>query len=160
MSKSINVKYLEKYVDDDGILIPNWKTKQFSTESYKVYDNVQYKLAKLDKCATLLFHYLCEQMDSSNNIVHVQALRKGFIAHANKNLGHPFEDDTVKKAFSKLVKQLLIINYDVKSDFTINPRHVFKGSEEQRKKLIQTLIKTFNKSQFTKSNYKKALGLD
>jgi hypothetical protein len=160
MSKLINVKYVEKYADDDGILIPNWKTKQFSTESYKVYDNVQYKLAKLDKCATLLFHYLCEQMDCSNNIVHVQALRKGFIAHGKKNLGSSFEDDTVKKAFSKLVKQLLIINYDVKSDFTMNPRHVFKGSEEQRKRLIQTLIKTFNESQVTKSNYKKALGLD
>lgn len=160
MSKLINVKYVENYVNVGGIFQPIWKTKQFSAESYKVYDNVQYKLEKLDKCSTLLFHYLCEQMDFSNNIEHTQALRRDFIAHLKKNLGQSYEDDTVKKAFSKLVKELLIINYDVRSSFTVNPRHVFKGSEEQRKKLIQTLIKSLNKPKGTKSNYKKALGLD
>jgi hypothetical protein len=160
MGKLINVKYVENYVDEGGIKIPNWKTKQFSSESYKLYDNVQYKLAKLDKCSTLFFFYLCEQMDPSNNITHTQALREGFIAHARKNLGEPYENETVKKAFSKLVKELLIINYDIRADCTMNPRHVFKGSEEARKELIQKLIKALINLNVTKSNYKKALGLD
>ena len=71
-----------------------------------------------------------------------------------------FKDDTIKKAFYQLVKEDLIIKYKLKSEFTLNPRHVFKSTEEDRKKLIQTLINTFsNFKSNTKSNYKKALGI-
>jgi hypothetical protein len=159
MGKTINVKYVI-YVKEEDLMLPKYVTKQYTTVGYILYENVQYKIAKLDKCAMLLFHFLAEKMDQSNNITHTVALRKEFVAHANKNLSIDFKDDTVKKAFSQLVKNDLIIKYDVKSDFTMNPRHVFKSTEENRKKLLQTLIKTFSAYNLnTKSNYKSALGL-
>jgi hypothetical protein len=159
MGKTINVKYVI-YVEDEDLFLPKYVTVKYTASGYMLYENVQYKIAQLNKCAMLLFHFLSEKMDLSNNIVHTVALRKEFITHANKNLSLDFKDDTVKKAFSQLVKKDLIIKYDVKSDFTMNPRHVFKSSEENRKKLIQALINTFSKCNLnTKSNYKRALGL-
>jgi hypothetical protein len=99
-------------------------------------------------------------MDESNNVTHTEVIRNEFMAHAKKNLSLDFKDDTIKKAFYQLVKEDLIIKYKLRSEFTLNPRHVFKSTEEDRKKLIQTLINTFsNFKSNTKSNYKKALGI-
>jgi hypothetical protein len=159
MGKTINVKYVI-YVEKDGIKLPKYLTVKYATIGYKMYNNVQYKLASIDKCALLLFHFLAEKMDESNNITHTVVIRKEFIAHAKTNLSIDFKDDTVKKAWYQLVKEDLIIKYKLKSEFTMNPRHVFKSTEEDRKKLIQTLIKTFSSfKSYSDSNYKKALGL-
>jgi hypothetical protein len=99
-------------------------------------------------------------MDASNNIVHTKALRTDFLDFARKNLNLSYKDDTLKKAFAKVVKVGLIISYDVKSDYTVNPRHVFKGSQTQRKSIIQVVINQLNKLSNTKSNFKSALGLN
>jgi hypothetical protein len=159
MGKTINVKY-KIYVVEEGIKLPKYLTTKYTTFGYKMYNNVQYKLASIDKCAMLLFHFLAEKMDESNNVTHTEVIRNEFMAHAKKNLNLDFKDDTIKKAFYQLVKEDLIIKYKLRSEFTLNPRHVFKSTEEDRKKLIQTLINTFsNFKSNTKSNYKKALGI-
>ena len=154
----INVKW-RKYEYSEGILVPNYRSKNYTTEGYKVYKNINYLLAKVDKCANLFFNYLCENMDDSNNIVHTSILRKQFILFAKSNFSIDYKDDTVKKAFNKLVKVGLIINYDKRSDFTVNPRHVFKGSEKSRKEIIQCIINCLINLSGTSSNYKSALGI-
>jgi hypothetical protein len=157
--KKINVKW-RIYKPQGNILLANIVSKTFSSEGYFFYENVIFKLASLDKAATLLFHFICEKMDNSNNIVHTAALRNQFIQFAKQNCSLSYTDQTVKKAFAKLVKVGLIINYDVRCDFTVNPRHVFKGSNEKRKELMQQLINTLiNKKGGTKSNFKFALGI-
>lgn len=148
------------YVNKNGIKRPAFRSKSYTTAGYKVYSNTSYKLAKLDKTANLLYHFVCEEMDESNNIVHTHVLRKKFIEHARKNLSINVKDDTVKKAFNKLVKVELLINYDQNSDFTVNPRHVFKGPEKQREKLMNQLIHTMKKHPKTRSNFKSALGIN
>jgi hypothetical protein len=155
----INVKW-KVYVNENGIKVVNFRTKSFTTDCYKLYNNTSYKFAKLDMTAILLFHYICENMDDSNNIVHTCALRREYIAHSKKNLGRNVKDETVKKAFIKLVKVGLLINYDVKSDFTVNPRHVSKSSEEIRRSLINTLLRKMALTSVTKSNFKRALGIE
>jgi hypothetical protein len=155
---NINVKW-KVYVNENGFMVPSYKTMNYTTDGYKLYNNVSYKFAKLDMTAILLFHFICEKMDESNNIVHTHALRKEFIAHSKKNLSRNVKDDTVKKAFTKLVKVGLLINYDHKSDFTVNPRHVFKCGEENRKKMMNALIYSMMRVSGTKSNFKIALGI-
>jgi hypothetical protein len=154
----IQVKYKE-YVNDQNVLISSFKTEKFTTNGYKLYNNVIYRLAQVDKCAYLLFHFICENMDDSNNIIHTSSLRNDFIKFSKSNLLIDYKDDTVKKAFIKLVKVGLIINYDKRYDFTVNPRHVFKGSEQSRKKIIQGVIYFLKKLQKTSPNYKSALGI-
>jgi len=158
MVKVIYVKY-RFFETIGGMILSKYVTKKYTSECYKVYYNMQYKIAKLDKCAILLFLFLSEKMDKSNNIVHVKSIRTEFINHSKKNLGIDYKDDTVKKAFAQLVKNDLLIQYDTKIDYTVNPIHVFKESEEKRKSILQSLIKTFNGITKTKSNYKRALGL-
>ena len=147
------------YVIDDDLLTTKYRSHVFTSEHVKIYSNTQYKLAMLDKATCLFYLFICEEMDAVNNIVHTQVLRNRFIAHAKKNLSLNYKDDTLKKSFSKLVKVGLIINYDRRSDFTINPRHAFKGNETDRKKFMQMLIFECGKLKNTKSNYKMALGL-
>ena len=147
------------YVNKGGILLPEIVTKGFTTEGYMFYENINYKLALLNKAEYLFFHFICEKMDASNNIVHTKALRTDFLDFARKNLNLSYKDDTIKKAFAKLVKVGLIISYDVKSDYTVNPRHVFKKSEKERKYIIQTIISKLLKIKHTNSNFKSALGI-
>jgi hypothetical protein len=154
----INVKW-RIFVNQGGTLLPKYVTKGYTTNGYTFYENVSHKLAKLNKAETLFFHFVCEEMDESNNIVHSKALRTKYIAHASKNFNLKYKDETIKKAFAKLVKVGLIINYDVKSDCTVNPRHVFKGSQNKRKGIIQVIINQLYKLSNTKSNFKMALGL-
>jgi hypothetical protein len=154
----INVKW-RIYVNEGGTFLPKIVTKGYTTDGYTFYENVSHKLAKLNKAETLFFHFVCEEMDESNNIIHSKALRTKFIAHAGKNLNLKYKDETIKKAFAKLVKVGLIINYDVKSDFTVNPIHVFKDSQAKRKGVIQVIINQLYKLVNTKSNFKMALGL-
>ena len=154
----INVKW-KIYENSQDILVPRWKSKNYTTNGYKLYNNVMCRLAKVDKCASLFFHFICEKMDDSNNIVHTSILRNDFIKFSKSNLSLDYKDDTVKKAFIKLVKVGLIINYDKRADFTVNPKHVFNGSEQSRKKIIQGVIYCLKKLPKTSSNYKYALGI-
>ena len=154
----IQVKWIV-YVNHQDVWISSFKTKKFTTNGYKLYNNVNHLLAKVDKCAYLFFHFICEKMDDSNNIVHTSFLRNEFILFTKSNALIDYKDDTVKKAFIKLVKVGLIINYDKRSDFTVNPKHVFKGSEKSRKEIIQGIIYCLKKLPKTCSNYKSALGI-
>jgi hypothetical protein len=150
-----------RYVElDEGLILYKYATKKYSSIHYNVYENIQYKLAELNKLAYLLFHFICEKMDESNNIVHTQSIRNEFIKHVKSNLNLDYKDGTVKKAFAKLVKVCLIINYDIKSHFTVNPRHVFKGFENERRELIQQLIKSCKENNTKKSNFREALGIE
>lgn len=156
--KQITVKS-RYYVPDGDVLTTKYRSHVFTSEHVKIFSNTQYKLAMIDKATCLFYLFICEEMDALNNIVHTHVLRSQFIAHAKKNLNMDYKDDTLKKSFSKLVKVGLIVNYDKRSDFTVNPRHAFKGNETERKEFMQMLIYDCNKLKNTKSNYKMALGL-
>jgi hypothetical protein len=158
-SSSIVVRW-SYHAPDGGLMLTKYASKKYSSIHYNVYENIQYKLAELNKLAYLLFHFICEKMDESNNIVHTQSLRNQFIKHVKRNLNLDYKDDTVKKAFAKLVKVCLIINYNIKSDFTVNPRHVFKGFENERRELMQQLIKSCKENNTKKSNFREALGIE
>jgi hypothetical protein len=147
------------YEKNGNVRLPKHVSKTYSNDGYKFYENIQYRLAKLNKAEYMFFHFICEKMDESNNIVHTKHLRQEFIAHATKNLCLNYKDDTIKKAFAKLVKIGLIIRYDVKSDYTVNPRHVFKCSEKNRTDIIQTIISQLIMLKHTRSNFKDALGI-
>jgi hypothetical protein len=157
--RSIVVKW-RYHIPEGGLMLTKYASKKYSSLHYNVYENIQYRLADLGKVAYLLFHFICEKMDESNNIVHSQFLRNQFINHVKSNLNLDYKDDTVKKAFAKLVKVCLIINYDTKSQFTVNPRHVFKGFENERRELMQQLIKSCKENNTQKSNFREALGIE
>jgi hypothetical protein len=155
----ISVKYSYALKTEGDTIKPLFKTKTYTTKGYKFYENIMYKIAKLDRCSTLLFHFLCEEMDESNTIHSTAAVRSEFIRKFIQIAGLKFKDETVKKALSKLIKAELIIKYGKRIDYTVNPQHVFKGSETARKSLIQKIIYDQRNKNNYKSNYKSALGL-
>ena len=158
MKNKIQIKVI-KYYKEDGITLSKSTNKYITTNGYKVYENLFYKYASLKKRYILLFHYLCEKMDESNNIVHTANIRNGFIKYCENNTSKLYSHDTIKQGFSALKSVGLLINYNVKRDFTVNPRHVFKGSEKKRREVINEIIHSLSGKE-TISNYEEALGLN
>jgi hypothetical protein len=116
------------------------KTKRYTKLKTSRYHNCQHKLATLTKCAEMLMRYLTEIMDDTNGITHTKMMRNRFRYQMSKNCSLVYADDTVKKAFYELVAQDLVIMYIGKSDYLVNPKYYFNGTETDRIQLIQHLI--------------------
>jgi len=129
--------------DVDGFIDVFYKNLKVTKTCTKRYHNSQHKLAKLDKSSEMLLRFITEEMDKSNSILHSHYLRKKFNAHMEKDCGKTYQDDTIKKAFAKLVKVKLLIRYGEKQMYTVNPIHYFNGTESERKKLIGQLLKFY-----------------
>ena len=155
MSKKIQITKVS-YYKEDGISLQN---TYFTTQGYKVYSNFFHKLVRLNTCSNRLFHFLCEQMKKDNTIHHTKGERNRFIDYCKKNASINYTHQTIKASYSTLKKVGLLINFDSKCDFIVNPKHVFKGSEKDRQKLINKIILSLS-GRDTKSNYYRALGLD
>ena len=141
-----HIKYINGFVEDsDGIKTPIYQSKRVSKLYVKTYANCQHKLATVSRCAERFVYFLAEEMDTMNTIHHNKVVRTNFIKQASKNYGLSFKDDTVKKAFYELLKVDLVMRYG-KSDYCVNPLHLYKGSEEERKKLISSLINNARRS--------------
>lgn len=158
MSKKIRITKVN-YQKEDGMLIPEYTSTYFTSLGYKVYENVFHKQVKLNSCSLKLFHFLCEQMKNDNTIHHTKGERNRFIHYCKKNASITYSHDTIKASYSQLKKVGLLINFDSKCDFIVNPKHIFKGSEKDRQKLINKIILSLS-GRDTKSNYYRALGLD
>lgn len=154
------VRYVEKIVYNNSIAYPSYRSKKVVTSKTVRYHNCQHKLAPLTKCADMLLLFICERMDSDNNIDNTIGFRKKFIYHMKKNCGLKYNDDTVKKAFYQLVKQDLIISYGVRTEYAVNPMYFFNGTDKKRVDLIQKLIYWAKTTPAPpKSNVLKALGV-
>jgi hypothetical protein len=141
-----HIRYVSGFNEDlNGIKTPRYQSKRVSKKYVKTYTNCQHKLARVNRCAERLVYFLAQEMDNTNTIHHNKVVRTKFIKQASKNYGLSFKDDTVKKAFYELVKVDLVMRYG-KSDYCVNPLHLYKGSEEERKKLISSLINIARKS--------------
>lgn len=130
----VNIKRLS---GGDSIVVN--KTKKYTKLKTSRYHNCQHKLAPITKCAEMLMRFLTEVMDNTNGITHTKMMRNRFRYQMNKNCGLSYADNTVKKAFYELVSQDLVIMYS-KSDYLVNPKYYFNGSETDRISLIQHLI--------------------
>lgn len=158
MGKTV-VKFVYATEEKEGVKKPLFKSKHYTNIGYTLYENVIYKIAKLGKCEVLLFHFLCEKMDMSNNITFSAKTRTAFLDYLKKHTKLTYEDNTVKKAMSNLISVGLIITYGIRIDYTINPQHVFKGSLKERQALIQKLISEQIKSRNKNSNCLEVLGI-
>ena len=158
--KSIKVSYIAEWLTyKNGDKLPNYKSKSFTEDNVKRYQNCQHKLIKLTKVAEMFLRYLTEQMDKSN-VVHItKATRVSFQNHMQKDCGENYKDDTIKKALGQLTKAGLVIKVGARIDYMVNPSHYFKGTNAERKKLLQVLVKEWEQNPEGNLNIQKALGL-
>jgi hypothetical protein len=62
------------------------------------------------------------------------------------------------KAISKLVHLNLLISTDTRGVYVVNPKYVYRGTLEARKKVLRWLLKKINDPQWQKSNVFSVLG--
>ncbi len=155
------VKYRD-YEDEKGDIKYVVRSKKVVVDGYKTYSNCMHKLSRLSNCASLLLHFICQEMDGDNSIVHTSKLRKKFILLVKNTCdGLEYKDNTVKLAFYSLVNEDLIIPFDERSTFVVSPYHFFKGTEAERIKVINELLRfaVRSRGKMKKNNIYRVMGI-
>jgi hypothetical protein len=155
------VKYRD-CIDEKGEIKFVYRSKKIVVDGYKTYSNCMHKLSKLSNCASLLLHFICQEMNQDNSIVHTSKLRREFILLVKNTCGGlEYKDNTVKLAFYSLEKADLIIPFDERSTFVVSPYHFFKGTEAERMKVINELLRfaVYRRGKMKKNNIYRVMGI-
>ena len=147
MSKNSRLRYTT--VD---VQLPNKKVQciKFVKSSCRYYFNAQHLFLELSSSARSFFDYLCERMISTNNFIHIDAKeREDFKIHI-ENITNGSESpskSSIASYINKLSKLgLIILCGSTKSCFyCINPKYIFKGTENQRIAILKELIEDRSK---------------
>jgi hypothetical protein len=127
---------------DNGVLVGT--DVSFVSQGVKLYFNAQHKLMHLDTLQRMYFDFMCEQMDHRNCILLKPEFRSAFLTFL-ESVGYSKKIPTVRTlgTYEKLMENLLLIFKKPKrtSIWIINPKHVFKGTETERTKLLKNMAK-------------------
>jgi hypothetical protein len=123
---------------------------KFVKSSCRYYFNAQHLFLELSASARAFFDYLCERMNSTNNYIYIDAKERGkFKMHIEKitNGTQSPSTSSIASYINKLSELgLIILCGSPRSCFyCINPKYVFKGTENQRIAILKDLIEDRNK---------------
>lgn len=104
-------------------------------------------LLKLSKCERVLLDFITEEMDENNMVVNSKLLRDKFNLLLDKMRQDTYSDSTIHKCFSSLTNHNLLIKQKGRGLFQVSPLFFFKGSEEDREKLIRKNLEEINRIQ-------------
>lgn len=120
---------------------PLYAQKVVESFFLRMYPNHLHHIAKLSRCALILFYWCADKAPSGKATVfnnsHVKA---EFIDFCKKHCGLTYTDSAVKAAFQQLSRQHLLIPHG-RGAFIINPLHYFRGTEAQRVQVIKDVLK-------------------
>lgn len=128
------INFKSGYVDDEGIILPDYKSIKVSNSYVKRYRDALFKIIKLQGCPRNLVDWLVDQMDEkTNHIYNTQYTRSDFLRYVAKYTKGQvkYSDGTVKNAFVELEKRSLLIKVN-KGVYQVNPEYFFIGSEDER----------------------------
>ena len=139
--KVISLKYLNKWMEEDGIKLPDYRYKQIVTAYTKRYHNCLYLLAGLNSSTRDLMDYLCEKMDQNNNVHSNETVREDFIQFISRITGQKVEYShaTVKKAFKILSDKGLLIPKG-RGSYVVNPEFFYRKDEKERLEAVRLIL--------------------
>jgi len=112
-------------------------------------------MTKLSKAERLLLDYLTEVMDE-DNVIHNNAVTRDNFNKLLKRISFPnYSISTINKCFSALAKHHLI--YKIKGKrgaYRVEPLYFFKGSQENRVKMVREKVEELNKIPINKHRHK------
>jgi hypothetical protein len=143
--KVITLKYISRWLETDGVKLPEYKYKQVMMAHTRRYHNCLFLLAGLNSSCRDLLDYLCERMDKNNSVHSNKAVREDFVGFvAGITNGYVrYSDVTVKKAFATLSDKLLLIPRG-RGTYTVNPEFFSRREEKDRLDQIKVILE-FNK---------------
>lgn len=140
-SRKYRLNYTDKYEKEDGIWLPNKKTKNIEMNYVRRYKNSVYLLCQLSACARTLMDYISENMTDENHFRHDAVMRKEFIkfiegiTNGKISYGH----DAIKKAVLSLKEKNLIMT-QARGVFMVNPEYFMKNDDSKRIDMIRMIL--------------------
>ena len=118
-------------------------------------------LMKLSKAERVFIDFLTEEMDENNYVSNSKLTRMRFNALIKKIGCETYSESTIHKCFSGLTKNNLLIKKKGRGLYRVSPLFFFKGSEEDRAKVVRAELEELNKIPINKLRHelmlKKAL---
>jgi hypothetical protein len=111
------------------------------SKGYKHYFNCAHYLARISKGERLYYDYLCEQMDSGNNLIMIDnQLNTQFCTLLGEWTSgkSSVSVKSIPKFLSNLVEANLIHPYRTakRGLYQVNPKYAYQGNDSSRKKLL------------------------
>ena len=120
-----------------------------------MYYGTFYLMTKLSKAERLLLDYITEVMDEDNVIINNAVTKANFNKLLNRISFPTYSTSTINKCFSTLSKHHLI--YPIKHKrgaYKVEPLYFFKGSQEDRVKMVRDKVEELNKIPINKHRHK------
>jgi len=112
----------------------------YTSDCCRYYFNAQHKFIQLQPTERMYFDFLCEHMEPGNYISLKPRMHDKFEEFCKK-IGLPTVSPSTLRKFQKHFKKLsLVIPHPENSKLhLLNPRHVFRGTEVERMKIMKYL---------------------
>lgn len=156
--KRVKVRFTCKYRVDEGMKIPVMRTTQVVNEGVVAYHNSMHKRIGLTRTALNLLDYLTENMDAKTNLVHNNSsVRSAFAEMLHGATSKKVGEEAIKAGFKQLSEKGLLVYHGQRGSFWVNPLHYYKGTKENRLKLLIELFEKPLKNPHSRSNISKAM---
>lgn len=114
---------------------------------------------QLSKAERIFLDYITEEMDDQNFITNCALIRNKFNALLKKMGQETYADSTIHRCFSNLAKHNLIEKIKGRGLYQVSPVFFFKGSEEQRAKVLRAILERINKQPINNLRHKLLKGI-
>jgi len=100
---------------------------------------------KLSKSDRILLDFIVEEMDESNYFTNSTQLRSKLNFLLGKICNEQYADSTIQKSLKSLCDNYLVNKIKGRGIYQVNPLYFFKGTEEERQKLLRKTLEEPNK---------------
>ncbi len=140
---------------DHGLELFKPNSTDIETEFVKRYFNSFHLYVKLSKAECVLLNFLTEIMDDENFVSNNDNTFRIFNNLLKKTGQKEYSKSTVNKSFSALSYHHAIFPIKGKRGiYQVNPWMFFKGSEEQRVKVVREYLERPNKEKINQHRHK------
>jgi len=115
---------------------------------------------RLSKAERIFLDFVTGEMDDQNLITNCFQVREKFNQLLKKIGQDKYSDTTIHRSFANLTKNHLLIKLKGRGLYQISPVFFFKGSEEQRAKVLRKLLEAINKEPINKLRREYFIGKD
>lgn len=113
---------------------------------------------KLSKSERIFLDFITEEMDDHNFITNSSQVRDKFNSLLSKIGQEIYSDTTIHRCFANLTKSHLISKMKGRGLYQVSPVFFFRGSEEQRAKVLRNILEAINKEPINKHRHKLLTG--
>jgi hypothetical protein len=114
---------------------------------------------QLSKSERIFLDFITEEMDDHNFITNCALIRNKFNGLLKKMGQEAYADSTIHRCFSNLAKYSLIEKIKGRGLYQVSPVFFFKGSEEQRAKVLRAILERINKQPINSLRHKLLKGI-